>query len=139
MVIRAMVAADRIPLGKVYAESRSKAFSWLDAAARERGDFDRDTQGETVLVAEQSGRVVGFVALWLPDNFIHHLYVLPACENRGHGSALLAAGLQILGRPASLKCLSMNAKALDFYRARGWRTRAKGVSEDGEYHLMELP
>lgn len=138
MVIREMREDDRAALRVVYRESRAQAFNWLAPELLQTADFDSDTNGEAVLVAEQAGRVVGFVALWLPDNFIHHLFVVPECQNQGYGSALLAAGLNIMGRPASLKCLSRNVRALDFYLARGWQVRSVGSTGFGEYQLMEL-
>ena len=43
-----------------------------------------------------------------------------------------------VGRPARLKCLVQNTRAISFYRAKGWKKVGEGSSEDGEYHLLQL-
>ncbi len=136
MKIRDMRAQDLVALREVYLHTRLQTFYWLEGKTLSPRDFDRDTEGERVWVAEQAGEIIGFIAAWLPENFIHHLFVRPEHARKGHGSRLLEACLGTLGRPAGLKCLAANKDALTFYRAHGWRAATKGVSEDGEYHFL---
>ncbi|MEL1847340.1 GNAT family N-acetyltransferase, partial [Acinetobacter baumannii] len=73
------------------------------------------------MVAELDGHRVGFAGLMENDNFLHSLYVDPAYQGRGVGSALLN---EVQGRFTStgaLKCLEMNKAAQTFYLQRGWK------------------
>ncbi|MCL1030278.1 GNAT family N-acetyltransferase [Serratia sp. arafor3] len=54
-------------------------------------DFDRSTTGEEIWVAEQDGRLLGFVSIYRAEDFIHHLYVDTQQPPQGVGSALLHA------------------------------------------------
>ena len=83
-------------------------------------EFQRVTEAEEILVAEQAGQIVGFASCYRPDRFIHHLYVEPAQWRRGIGRALLTQAVAGLGGPARLKCQSANLAARAFYRSLGW-------------------
>lgn len=138
IVARPRLTADDTGLAVIYLESRTATFNWLDAREFSLSDFERDTKGELVLVAELEGSVVGFSSSWTPENFLHHLYVAPSRTGCGVGSALLDATLRRLGRPARLKCKSLNVRAMAFYRSRGWRTIEHGETEGDPYHLLEF-
>lgn len=138
VAVREMRESDRPALRQLYLEARRASPVWSGNSSLSLGDFDTATQGELVLVAHRAGRVTGFVSAWLPDHFIHLLFVAPGELRRGVGSALLAACLQRIGRPATLKCLQANADALAFYRRHGWEIVAPGRAEDGAYFLMKL-
>jgi ribosomal-protein-alanine N-acetyltransferase len=80
-------------------------------------------------VAETRGALAGFYSLGdagdaEEDNYLWHLYVDPAWQRRGVGTALNRAALnEIAARGAAtawLDVLAKNAKALAFYRALGW-------------------
>jgi GNAT superfamily N-acetyltransferase len=130
--------SDRPALRRIYLEGRRASPAWQDDANSRLEDFDAATDGEMVLVARGGGRVVGFVSAWLPDQFIHLLFVEPGQLRRGVGGALLTACLQRIGRPATLKCLQTNADALAFYGRHGWEVVAPGRADDGAYFLMKL-
>lgn len=136
-LVRQVGSGDTSSLQGVYLRTRAEKFHWLNSSDLRASDFERDTDGERIWVAEMQGRIVGFVSVWEPDNFIHHLFVLPEYSGQKIGSALLAACLEVIGRPAQLKCVSANLEALQFYLAKGWKTISKGFSADGEYHLMQ--
>ncbi|HSO06384.1 MAG TPA: GNAT family N-acetyltransferase [Pelomicrobium sp.] len=136
--VNEMQDADRPALRRLYLEARRASSLWGDAAALALEDFDAATAGELVLAAHREGRIVGFVSAWLPDNFVHLLFVAPAAVRSGVGSALLSVCLERIGRPATLKCLQANADALAFYRRYGWEIVAPGRAEDGAYFLMKL-
>lgn len=94
--------------------------------------FVGDTADEQVIVAEDGvGRVLGFVAVYEADAFVHHLYVDPDAKGCRVGTRLLHAAISALGRQASLKCQTRNTAALAFYRHLGWSDGDGGVS-DGE-------
>jgi ribosomal protein S18 acetylase RimI-like enzyme len=80
----------------------------------------------TVRVAEQAGRVLGFVAFH--DGELTWLYVDPAAQRRGIGRALLRAAVQASPVPLELEVLLGNDAALALYLAEGFQVvrRADG-------------
>lgn len=136
MHTRRFAESDRPALRRVYLETRVQAFDWMDTSSFAEDDFDRDTDGETIWVAADAECLLGFVSVWEPDNFIHNLFVHPGSARQGVGSALLSTCLREIGRPAVLKCLTQNARAKEFYLAKGWRVVADGDSSDGPYLVM---
>ena len=136
--IRPFREDDSPPLREIYRLTRMQAFHWLDSQQMLREDFDHDTEGERIWVAERDRRPLGFVSAWEPENFIHNLFVHPDAAGRGVGSALLDVCLAQLGRPATLKCLGRSTQSRDFYLHRGWRVTSEDVGPDGKYLLMRF-
>ncbi len=123
---------------ELFLRSRRATFVWQPASAFRPDDFDTQTQGEDVLVALEAGTdLTGFISIWTPDRFIHHLFVLPSRQRQGIGLALLRALPQWRVERYRLKCLTRNAAALAFYRAQGFTPIDAGVSQDGAYLLLE--
>jgi len=135
--VRPATDADRPVLRALFLHARRVTFDWLPAEQFHPGDFDAQTRGERILVAEdEAGAVTGFVSVWEPDAFIHHLFVAPERQREGIGHALLcAAGWP--REPLRLKCLVRNERALAFYRAHGFAEAGRGSTDDGEYVLLE--
>lgn len=138
MDIRLFSESDRRDLQEIYLETRTHAFNWINSKLFKADDFDRDTEGEIIWVATRSTRLLGFVSVWKPENFIHNLFVRPDAARQGVGSALLDECLNNIGRPVVLKCGVQNYKARDFYLAKGWRTASEGEGADGKYLLMHF-
>ncbi|KVE38946.1 GNAT family N-acetyltransferase [Burkholderia sp. BDU5] len=138
ITVRTAVADDRPALRRIFLQTRRDTFDWLSADGFALDDFDEHTRGESLLVAEAAGSgIVGFILVWGPERFIHHLYVAGSRLREGIGSALLRA---LPGWPAAryrLKCLTQNERALAFYRAHRFVEIGSGVSDDGEYLLLE--
>ncbi len=109
----------------------------MKAEAFQLEDFDRDMVGEHLLVAELDDKVVGFVSLDLPDNFIHCLFVHPDYSRKGVGTALVDASIQKMNPPLRLKCVSKNDKALLFYKKKGWVQVVEEGPVSEHYWLME--
>lgn len=137
--IRACTVADKPALRELFMRVRKQTFTWVDPAALRLEDFDKATDGETILVAEVEGTIAGFVSWWPPENFLHNLFIDTSRQRAGAGAALLRACLEKCGRPVRLKTSILNASAIAFYRKHGFKLAGKGVAEEGEYHLMELP
>jgi GNAT superfamily N-acetyltransferase len=138
IAVRPALPADRAALSSLYQRCRMLA-EWMPASERARGDFDRDTHGETVFVAMgEDGELDGFVAVWEPDSFIHHLYVRPEARRQGVASALLDALAGHFALPWRLKCVRLNTVALDFYSKRGWKEVGAGKGVQGHYAVLEL-
>lgn len=105
-----------------------------------RATFENETFGERVLVAETgSAEVVGFVSIYEPSQFIHHLYVDPARHGSGIGRTLLERAVAIAGGKASLKCQLRNPAALAFYRHLGWHPGEDGEADTGPWVRMHSP
>ncbi|TBL79022.1 GNAT family N-acetyltransferase [Paenibacillus thalictri] len=128
MNIRLAAESDNPDLREVYLESRRNRFYWAVTENMKLDDFDRDTVDEVILLAEEDSRVAGFVSLYLPDNFIHHLFVHPDFFGKGAGVRLLQAAIHKMHTPVTLKCVSKNHKAMKFYEKNGWQ---KVVEESG--------
>ncbi|WP_072331876.1 MULTISPECIES: GNAT family N-acetyltransferase [unclassified Paenibacillus] len=128
MIIREADKLDYPELRQLYLESRLKSFHWANAEEMTLDDFDRDTIEEYILLAEENSRILGFSSLYLPDNFIHNLFVHPDAVGKGIGTQLINNALEKMSRPVRLKCVSENHRALIFYEKNGW----KKVVEEGK-------
>ncbi len=117
---------------------RKTNFVWLGKEARVTASFDADIEGELLLVAWLNERIVGFISIWLPDNFIHHLYVDNAYQRKGIGKQLLDKTISIIGLPATLKCMKDNPGALRFYTRNGWTAKEEGITDEGAFVLFQL-
>jgi ribosomal protein S18 acetylase RimI-like enzyme len=92
------------------------------------------TDGSHLLVAEQAGRVVGFLHYDRegPEPELHRIYVEPTLKRRGIGSALLRE-LHARLRPGAayiLMVVAANRAAVGFYERHGFveAARVDGVS-----------
>ncbi|WP_412529450.1 N-acetyltransferase family protein [Burkholderia lata] len=138
IIVRDAVAADMPALCELFLRSRRETFVWLPAGAFQLADFAAQTEGERLRVAEdEGGRLAGFVSVWEPDQFIHHLHVHRPHHRSGVGRALLRALPGWPATPYRLKCLRANTPALAFYAACGFVEIGAGRAEDGEYLLLE--
>jgi len=134
--IRKYTETDREELQQIYLLSRRQAFHWMPLDAFHLSDFEKDTEGEQILIAEIDGQPAGFISIWMPDNFIHHLFVHPGFMKKGIGKTLLNAGIAQLGGRAALKCLKQNENAMSFYKANGWEITEEGSDGADSYFLM---
>ncbi|GHY46459.1 acetyltransferase [Vibrio cholerae] len=95
-------------------------------------------------MSEVLGNVAGFISIWEPDNFIHHLYVATEYQGQGVGSMLLN-GAKMKYDNLSLKCMVQNQKALNFYLSQGFEIVSQGFEivsqvddELGGYYYMSF-
>ena len=86
---------------------------------------------QEVLVAEEAGTIVGFVAM--DGDSLEHLYVHPDSQCRGVGGALLERAKERMPRGFSLWVFQQNAQARRFYERHGLslieRTEGAGNEE----------
>ena len=102
--------------------------------------FVTETADEALFVAvDERNTAIGFASIYLPQSFVHHLYVEPAQSSRGIGKKLLAHAVAAAGGSATLKCQTGNERALAFYRRLGWVEVAAGVGEYGPWVAMRSP
>jgi GNAT superfamily N-acetyltransferase len=135
--VRPFEERDRPALQAIYRDCREEA-AWLPVTVKERSDFSRDTEGETILVAVgPDDEPQGFISAWQRDGFIHHLYVRSCSRRKRIGQALLDALGARMPKPWRLKCLRANLEAMAFYAAQGWNEISSGANEEGTFALLE--
>jgi GNAT superfamily N-acetyltransferase len=97
-------------------------------------------QWQCGLVAEQGGRIVGVVVA--DDDWVEDLWVASGHRGCGIGSVLLAAAeRQISERghgEARLRVVAENARARDFYGARGWTESVFHPHEKWDFAMLEM-
>ncbi|WP_433778749.1 GNAT family N-acetyltransferase [Flavobacterium anhuiense] len=125
-------------LRTIFLKERQRTFTEQDTSEFKLEDFDKQTQGEYILSALIDDIPVGFISIWMPNNFIHHLYVDNAYQGKNIGTQLLKAAIQKTAFPITLKCLVSNTKAIDFYLRKGFVEKSRGQSGNGTYILFEL-
>lgn len=89
-------------------------------------EFFKITEGERLFTASIEGAIIGFIALWEQDSFVHHLYIDPQYQNRGVGKKLLYRAYNELTFPITLKTPVENIQACQFYDTLGWKVKEYG-------------
>ncbi len=102
-------------------------------------EFAAETDDELVLVATNGARVCGFASLYVPESFLHHLYVDPASYRRGIGSALLREAMTRASGRLSLKCQHSNGRARNFYARHGFIEGEHGANSYGPWLRLMAP
>ena len=134
--ISEFVEDDRAELRQLYSDVRNETFHRIENQSKYT--FDLDTKGEEIIVARMEGKVAGFISVWLPDNFIHHLYIRKEYRRNGLGRLLINRVRTKTKRPLTLKCLVDNINAVKFYERNGWKNKSTGISDYGVFILFEL-
>jgi ribosomal protein S18 acetylase RimI-like enzyme len=111
-------------------------FTWVNRTKVKLDDFDRITEGEKVFVACIEERVVGFMAVWEIDYFLHSLYIDQEYRHIGIGNEMITFLLNYYSHPITLKCVKENSKALSFYLSLGWVIHKEESGPDGPYYLI---
>ncbi|WP_051945170.1 N-acetyltransferase [Verrucomicrobium sp. BvORR106] len=138
--IRPIRLQDEAALAQLLVTCRENTFHWRAPGSFTLADFAIETAGERIWVAEaDDGAVWGFISIWEPDNFIHHLYVHPASQGQGVGEALMRTLFSFKETTWTLKCATANARALAFYEKHGWTVEARGEDVGSDYFLMRSP
>lgn len=130
--------SDRTALQQLFLKIRKETFTWKDQTAFHLEDFDKETHGEYILVAFIENKLVGFISVWLPNNFIHHLYIDKTFQKQGIGKTLLNKIADKTGFPLRLKCLEKNTEAISFYKKIGFTEKEKGGFGNDSFIVFEL-
>lgn len=120
LIIRESTLLDEKILEHIFLVTRKKTFTSKLPETFKLSDYAESVAGEEIWVAELAGTVVGFVSMWVPDNFIHNLFVHPDWHRLGIGSELLKKAETRLQYPMELKVKLENLKACKFYQKHGW-------------------
>lgn len=103
----------------LYARVLGETFTWDPPGRHVAADFLAHALDEEVYLARDGDRLLGIAGFHRPTAFLHSLYV--ETRGAGVGKALLDHVAAVAGGPLSLKCLSPNLRAQDFYLREGFR------------------
>lgn len=135
--IRAATLLDSKSIQAIFFEANSYA-QWLPPESRLKVDFATASEGETLFVCcNCENEVLGFVSVYEPDAFIHHLYVARHCQRQGIGAALLKSLEAHVIKPWHLKCAARNEMAMRFYLSQGWIEEDRAEGPEGSYVLLK--
>lgn len=134
--IRQVRESDLSELTDIFKMNRGPDVAWLNPN-RPDDNLREQSKGETILVAESMGTLVGFASIWEPENFIHHLYVHRDHQRQGVGSCLVNEIARLFPGDLTLKCGKTNRRAMGFYLNTGWIEVSEGLGPDGRYALLK--
>jgi len=130
IVIRRARADELEAAAALYERSGNDAFKWRPKNFFRAREFLRFAADEEVYLAVSRGALLGILSFFRPHNFIHCLYVEPAAQRFGIGSALIKAAEGFADGPLSLKVDEPNVKARAFYaKHRFVETGDSGVDQ----------
>jgi len=129
--------SDYEKLREIFFTVRRHTFHWIEPEALKLSDFDESTKDELILVAVINNEIVGFVSIWVPDKFIHNLFILQDFQGKGAGTALVNEAVKRVGLPLTLKCVKSNMKALTYYKSHNWNIEKEEMGNEGLYYLMK--
>jgi ribosomal protein S18 acetylase RimI-like enzyme len=114
----------------IYVRAGRAAFTWRSEDYFRAEDFIRFAEDEEVWLAFFGLTAVGTLSLYLPELFVHSLYIEPDAQRMGIGSALLRTVRAERGGPLTLKVDAQNKAAIIFYERTGWK-RELGPADNG--------
>lgn len=124
-------------LREIFFTVRRNTFHWIEPETLKLSDFDESTKDELILVALIGNKIVGFISIWVPDKFIHNLFILQDFQGKGVGTALVNEAVRRVGLPLTLKCVKSNTKALNYYKSHNWKIEKEEMGNEGLYYLMK--
>jgi ribosomal protein S18 acetylase RimI-like enzyme len=124
-------------LREIFFTVRRNVFHWIEPETLKLSDFDESTKDELILVASIGDKIVGFISIWVPDKFIHNLFILQDFQGKGIGTALVNEAIKRVGLPLTLKCVKSNINAFNYYKSHNWKIEKEGMSNEGLYYLMK--
>jgi len=137
MIIRDSSETDWKGLARVYNLARAKV-SCFSSGELSLQQFKSISSNEEIQLATEGEEVIGFVSIWPPERFVHHLYVQPDFQNKGVANTLIEAGIARYGLPLTLKSLVANTIACKFYEKNNWVILGTGYGSEGAYHHYSL-
>ncbi|WP_446897392.1 GNAT family N-acetyltransferase [Clostridium sp. LBM24168] len=126
-------------LREIFYNVRKSTFHWERAENIKLSDFDESTKDELILTAMIENKIVGFISIWVPDKFIHNLFVSKEFQGKGIGTDLIIEAIKRVSLPLTLKCVKSNIAALDYYISHNWIIEEEGISDNIPYYLMKYP
>jgi len=129
LVIREMTMGEEKICADIFTCAWNRTFPNRPRKIRVK-EFVMQTKNELVLIAEKNKKIIGFIAWYEPESFIHHLFIDPKFHRQGVGTKSIQ---EIIAKTKdagiSLKCNVENLGALSFYKAHQFKTTEE-VGED---------
>ena len=124
-------------LREIFFTVRRNTFHWIEPETLKLSDFDESTKDELILVASIGNKIAGFISIWVPDKFIHNLFILEDFQGKGIGTVLVNEAIKMVGLPLTLKCVKSNINALNYYKSHSWKIERGEMGSEGLYYLMK--
>ena len=136
MIVRRAQADEIAACAALYERVQRETFTWIPPQQHQAADFLSAAEEEEVYLAKDGERLLGIAGFYRPSNFLHSLYV--ETRGAGVGKALLDHVAAVAGGPLSLKCLSPNLRAQDFYLREGFRIVDVGRDPGAEFTWLRM-
>ena len=120
----------------LYERVLRETFTWVPPQRHQAADFLAHACEEEVYLAKRDDRLLGIAGFHRPSAVLHSLYV--ETRGAGVGKALLDHVAAVAGGPLSLKCLSPNLRAQDFYLREGFRIVDVGRDPGAEFTWLRM-
>ena len=136
IVLRRAQSDDGVAIAELFMASRKDALPYLPDLHTEddtRDHFARVVPSRcAVWLAEEQGRIVGFMAWNVANAHLDHLYLLPGRYRLGIGTLLLDKAKQLSAGKILLYAFQKNTRARAFYEHRGFRAIWFGDGAENE-------
>ena len=120
----------------LYVRVLRETFTWVPPERHRRDDFIHAARDEDIYVAVEDGVILGIAAFYLPQNFLHSLYV--ERRGKGVGKALLDHVAALAHGPVSLKVQAPNRRAQQFYAREGFACVERGRDPGSDVSWLRL-
>ena len=124
-------------LEELFLTTRIETFKWHNPNNFILSDFEKYVEDEEVFVAVEDEKVLGFISIYLPNNFIHNLFIHPKFQRTGIGKLLLEKVTSCIIEPLTLKVETLNINACIFYEKFGFKKISAHENEEKPYYLYE--
>jgi ribosomal protein S18 acetylase RimI-like enzyme len=136
VTLRPASAADVRVVADIFTASRRDALPYLPELHSDDDTYGHFanvvTQRCAIWLAEQEGRIIGFMAWNAATEHIDHLYLLPGHYRRGVGSSLLEKAKALSRGRIQLFAFQRNARARAFYERHGFHAVWFGDGAENE-------
>lgn len=122
----------------LYNQIRKETETWIDKSLVTLEEFEEMIEVETIYIAYDKQRMIGFLTFYVPDNFIHLFFIDANHQGTGIGSYLLNEVISdFYGEEISLKCLIHNHLGIKFYQSKGFIITKEYIeNEPDDCYLM---
>lgn len=131
MKLRAYDATDLEPVLRLWWDSwhSSASFRHPKPIAEWRFRWEEIAKRHSVVVAEESGSIVGFAAVEREHAVLSQIFVAPGHKRRGIGRALFDWARSLCLDGLTLKTLSENSESREFYKALGMTEQGRSIND----------
>ncbi len=126
-------------MGELYIEVAGHVFSSDEGDEADLDDVEEATEGEVIYLARSEDRIVGFIAYYQPDHFLHSLYIHFDYQGKGVGRQLVDHIVKEHGPGHTLKVEKQNEGAIGFYSRLGYVDATASEHRHENWLLLKAP